>query len=100
MYCDPQRKIYEKLNMVSNIGMGNKAPEYIKSSLLSQVVGSITNGLSTGARMFSGGNFSQDGGEWLFEDGDLKWCHKMSNTRDHAEISELEELLGIKVENA
>jgi len=41
------------------------------------------------------GDYKQNGGEYLFEDGELKWCHRMKTTSDHAEIKELKEVLGL-----
>lgn len=78
-----------------------------------------------GGKALKGGNYAQVGGEFLFEpinintpasspavfeenkelgitappaDGEDKrvtWCHRMKNTRDHAEIPELREILGL-----
>ena len=40
--------------------------------------------------MLSGGDFWQVGGEFLFgSDGTVRWCHRMRNTRDHAELDQL-----------
>lgn len=40
--------------------------------------------------MLSAGDFWQVGGEFLFEtDGHVSWCHRMRNTRDHAELDQL-----------
>lgn len=36
--------------------------------------------------MLSGGDFRQVGGEFLFAGDKVTWCHRMKNTRDHAEI--------------
>lgn len=41
------------------------------------------------------GDYKQNGGEYLFEDGELKWCHRMKTTSDHAEVKELKEVLGL-----
>ena len=57
------------------------------------VVGSIADGLSSGTKVFSGGPYSQLGGEFLWEDGELVWCHRMRNTRDHTEVGVLREML-------
>lgn len=45
--------------------------------------------------MLSGGAPRQVGGEFLFEGGKVLWCHRMRNTRDHAEIPELKQHLGL-----
>lgn len=39
--------------------------------------------------MLSGGDFRQVGGEFLFAGDKVTWCHRMKNTRDHAEILEI-----------
>ena len=58
----------------------------------------LKSGFNFTSRGFNSGNFSQNGGEWLFVDGELKWCHIMQHTRDHAEIDELENILGFSHE--
>lgn len=45
--------------------------------------------------MLRGGDFRQVGGEFLFENGKVTWCHRMRNTRDHAEIPDLRKHLGL-----
>lgn len=45
--------------------------------------------------MLSGGAPRQVGGEFLFEGGKVAWCKRMRNTRDHAEISEIKQHLGL-----
>lgn len=42
-----------------------------------------------------GGDFYQVGGEFLFENERVTWCHRMKNTRDHAEIPEMRKVLGL-----
>lgn len=93
IYSDPTRQIYFKLGFIENLGMGDKKPEYLPHSTLQSVVSSAWTALTAGRHVLSSGNFSQNGGELLFEAGQLKWFHAMKNTRDHAEINELEQLL-------
>ena len=62
--------------------------------------------------MLSGGDFWQVGGEFVFETtpapspeqgkGETKvtWCHRMRNTRDHAELSEIKSVLSIPTPSA
>ena len=45
--------------------------------------------------MMKGGNFHQVGGEFMFENERVTWCHRMKNTRDHAEIPEMRRVLGL-----
>ncbi|MCJ1451335.1 hypothetical protein MMC28_001671 [Mycoblastus sanguinarius] len=86
VYTDPTRKLYHILGMTSTLGMGGKAPEYMQKSLISVIVGSFFQELRAGRSMLRGGDFSQVGGEFMFEEGKVTWCHRMKNTRDHAEI--------------
>ncbi|KAK1009652.1 hypothetical protein LTR91_002792 [Friedmanniomyces endolithicus] len=102
IYCDPDRALYAKLNMTCNLEGGAQKPKYITDSTLSTTLNSFPNVLKSGfnfsSRGFNSGNFSQNGGEWLFVDGELKWCHIMQRTRDHAEVEELEQILGFSHE--
>ena len=45
--------------------------------------------------MLSGGAPRQVGGEFVFEGGKVLWCKRMRNTRDHAEIPEIKQHLGL-----
>lgn len=44
------------------------------------------------------GNFMQNGGELLFEDGQPVWWHRMRNMRDHAEMSTIRRVLDMDEE--
>jgi hypothetical protein len=108
------------LGMARTLRLGKKDPDYIQHNLVAGMVKSIAQGLK---RIGSGdamqaGDMKQVGGEFLFEvngggnslsnsksgNGGLRklevsWCHRMKNTRDHAELSELQSILGLdKVE--
>ncbi|KAI7218905.1 hypothetical protein KC333_g3282 [Hortaea werneckii] len=96
IYCDPQRTLYERLDMVRSLDLGEKKPEYVQSGLIGGTLSSMGNMIKSGGLIFKGGAYDQNGGEWLFEEGGrLVWCHRMRNTRDHAEIAEVEEVLGL-----
>lgn len=43
-----------------------------------------------------GGNPFQIGGEFLFEDGEVIWCHRMRHYRNHVEISDIRRLLDLE----
>ncbi|KAK3645634.1 hypothetical protein LTR56_009074 [Elasticomyces elasticus] len=98
IFCDPERKLYKTFGMTVNTESGPKKPEYIKDSMLAVTLRSIPNVLFSG---FSpswgpkGGDFSQNGGELYFVGGEMKWSHVMMHTRDHAEIEELEKVMGL-----
>ncbi|TKA83387.1 hypothetical protein B0A55_01004 [Friedmanniomyces simplex] len=103
IYCDPSRALYAQLNMTSTLDAGAHKPKYITDSTLATTLTSLPNVLKSGfnfsTKGFNGGNFSQNGGEWLFVEGQLQWCHLMKHTRDHAEVDELETILGLPHES-
>ena len=114
IYSDPTAKLYSELGMVRTLALGAR-PEYQRRGLVSSTFASIVQGLKqipTG-RALVGGDMQQVGGEFLFEPvGELAaspitpgvgeeeekrvvWCHRMRNTRDHVEVPELREVLGL-----
>lgn len=124
IYADPTGKLYKELGMVRTLALGDR-PEYIRKGVLTSTIISIGQGLrqAVKGRALKAGAFNQVGGEFLFEpvgdifsspavsphptEGETKevqekyeekrvtWCHRMKNTRDHAEIPELREVLGL-----
>jgi len=94
IYADPSCKLYETLNLVSNLSSGAKKPEYQTAGLRGLVTRSIVQGVRAGANGLKGGPVSQDGGEFLFQEGRVVWCHRMTNTRDHSEVAHLKKVLG------
>lgn len=85
--------------MTSSLSMGDQKPNYIQSSILGGTLKSMSNMLAAGTGIFKGGDFSQNGGEWVFVDGHLEWYHRMQHTRDHAEVAELGKVLGFGMMN-
>ncbi|KAH9866125.1 hypothetical protein J1614_008689 [Plenodomus biglobosus] len=94
IYAEPTRKLYDHLGMTRTFDLGSK-PAYMQTNLLINSVQSIFQGLSTGKNALKGGDMKQVGGEFLFENGKCTWAHRMKNTRDHAEVSELRDLIGL-----
>jgi AhpC/TSA antioxidant enzyme len=96
---DPDRALYIALKLGRSKSMGPKKPEYIKQSLFASVLSGIAQGLSSGRNALKGGDFWQVGGEFLFvrkgDSWDVEWAHRMRTTRDHAEVSELRQILGM-----
>jgi hypothetical protein len=43
--------------------------------------------------VIKGGNIFQIGGEFLFEEGEVVWCHRMKNYRNHAEVDVIRKVL-------
>ncbi|KAJ5156328.1 hypothetical protein N7492_009131 [Penicillium capsulatum] len=97
IYADPTRKLYDEFGMVMSFAMGAR-PAYFRQSMTSLIASSFVQGfknLSNGL-ILKGGESRQNGGEFLFEGGEekeMKWCHRMTNTRDHAGIPELKRVL-------
>ena len=94
MYADRTRKIYETLDMTSTLELGPK-PDYQSNKMINIVGSSLVQVLSSGSGLFKGGSYVQVGGELLFQDGELVWCHRMRTTRDHTEIEDLRKILGL-----
>ena len=72
-----------------------RTPEYQQRSFVSMVFNSLLQELKSGRNMLSGGDFKQVGGEFLFQEGKVTWCHRMRSTRDHAELPIVREQLGM-----
>ncbi|KAI4127857.1 MAG: hypothetical protein LQ347_004427 [Umbilicaria vellea] len=98
IYAEPSRKLYDMLGMTSNLSMGSKKPDYLTKSMLAVTVQSIVKTIASGTDALKGGDVKQIGGEFLFEGGEVVWCHRMQNTRDHAEVEVLREVLGLEKE--
>ncbi|KAL8969115.1 MAG: hypothetical protein Q9183_002148 [Haloplaca sp. 2 TL-2023] len=95
IYADPSKALYTRLGMARTLSLGSKAPQYMQYSLPSAIIRSVYQGLKSGRLAFKGGDYWQVGGEFLMEDGEAIWCHRMTNTRDHAEVPELRRQLGL-----
>ena len=102
MYTDPSRALFKKLGMNIGFNVGRQRPEYMgNTGLLSssrQEMRTIKKSLNdpSGMRkrdLLRGGNPMQIGGEFLFENGEVLWCHRMTTYRNHAEIRHLRKLL-------
>lgn len=95
IYTDPSRALYAALGMVSNLDLGDKSPAYVKSGLVGGTLSSAWNIVKSGAVNGKGGAYGQNGGEWFFDGGELRWCHRMRNTRDHVEVEEIGRVVGV-----
>lgn len=95
IYADPSVRTYKILGMMSTLRPGNTTPSYLYMSTLENFFTSLWKGLSA-SHPLSGGPKAQNGGEWLFQGGELKWCHRMRNATDHCETEELKKTLGVE----
>lgn len=105
MYADPTRTLFKRLGMGTTLNLGSRKPEYMKKGLLGasgDEIKIIKKSLQDpeGLRkrdLLRGGNPTQIGGEFLFEGGQVVWCHRMRDYRGHSEIGTLRTLLGLAV---
>jgi len=82
--------------MIRSLSLGDRKPDYIKSSMLSTIAKSLVSAFSAGSAMFQGGDVQQIGGEYLINaSGNILWSHNMTNTRDHVEVQELRQILSL-----
>jgi len=73
-----------------------KVPKYLEGhGMISGALKGIWHALSWGMP-FSGGNISQVGGEFLFVNGEVRWCHRMKTTMDHVEVEDLKKVMGLR----
>lgn len=124
IFTDPTRQLYRDLGMIRNLAIGTR-PAYQRRSMARSIFESLMQGLRqvpTGLATKSG-DTKQIGGEFLFEPPDVltpvtsptseggaalveregpvgeekkvTWCHRMKTTRDHSEVPELMEVLGL-----
>jgi hypothetical protein len=49
--------------------------------------------VGSGFEAFKGGNYFQNGGEWIFRAGKCVWVHRMETTSDHLTAEELVKVL-------
>lgn len=95
IHADPSVRSYAVLGMMRTIRESKIKPAYIKKGFWENALGSALGQL-TNPNVLKGGPSAQNGGERLFQGGELKWCHRMRNATDHTEVEELRALLGIK----
>ncbi|KAA8896038.1 hypothetical protein FN846DRAFT_966810 [Sphaerosporella brunnea] len=88
-YSDPSGGVYDALSMSKSLALGEK-PKYISTGMISAVWHGIMGGIKGGPT--KGGNITRIGGEFLWVDQKLVWCHRMKNTRDHLEVEQVVKL--------
>jgi len=99
IFADPTRSIFKHLGMGITLDMlGKKRPEYMKEiNFTKWQNGQLKEIFSTkGRKKFRGGHLLQVGGEFLFQDGEVHWCHRMRNMRGHAEVDVIRRVLQIE----
>jgi len=97
IFADPTRQIFKHLGMNITLDMGFKRPEYMKEISFNQWHARQIKEIVRvkGGKKFMGGNLLQIGGEFLFQDGEVIWCHRMKHMRNHAEVDVIKRVLGM-----
>ncbi|KAI7342635.1 hypothetical protein KC354_g16183 [Hortaea werneckii] len=101
IFADPSRQLFKKLGMRTSMNIGSKRPEYMSEiSAPAWAWGQVTT-VKERVRaeelrkrdILRGGNPMQIGGEFLFDEGEVVWCHRMRNYRNHAEVAVMRKVL-------
>ncbi|KAK6502738.1 hypothetical protein TWF481_007785 [Arthrobotrys musiformis] len=92
IFTDPTRRIYVRLEMNKSLASSTR-PAYMEHSLLSLIIRSMGQMVKSGYGAFKGGDFWQNGGEWIFREGRCLWAHRMETTSDHVTAKELVNVL-------
>lgn len=96
IYADPSRKLYKALGMSWTLNFGGSRPEYMQDTSLPRwLAGQVKQWGADGRKALKGGNLVQIGGEFLFEDGEVIWLHRMRNYRNHTEIKALRRIMDL-----
>lgn len=98
IYADPSRQLFKGLGMSRTFDIGSRRPEYMKDiSPPAWLAGQVkqVSQVPGFRQKFRGGNPMQVGGEFLWQDGRVRWCHRMRNYRDHTEMEVLRKVLEI-----
>lgn len=95
IFAEPTRKLFKTLGMKWSASLGDR-PEYMRDISIMDVVKGNVRDIGAGLReegglrkrdMLRGGNLLQIGGEFLFENGSVIWCHRMRHMRGRKSLS-------------
>ncbi|KAJ5753577.1 uncharacterized protein N7511_007730 [Penicillium nucicola] len=92
IYTDPSTKIYNQLQMKRTWSGFNEPPPYSLESFPSALFKDLKQRWKRGWSALKGGPGDQQGGEWIFQNGKLKYAHRMQSASDHLTA---DRLLGI-----
>jgi hypothetical protein len=98
VYADPTRRVFSVLEMTRSTARSAQLPEYVRGKSLFRGaingIGQIFSRIPKGDGL-KGGAFDQVGGDFLFENGKVTWCHRMRDTTDHSDLPKIREVLGL-----
>ncbi|KAK5787850.1 hypothetical protein VI817_010347 [Penicillium citrinum] len=92
IYSDPTGKIYDKLEMKRTTAFTDPPP-YTEHSLRSSFMICMKQIWKRGMAGFRGGSWDQQGGEWIFVNGKLRYAHRMEAANDHLTAEQLVDIL-------
>lgn len=100
IFAEPSRRLYKILGMGLSVNIGSKRPTYMKEisppAWLAEQIRQLSKYEGKRGTRFRSGNWLQIGGEFLFQDGQAVWCHRMKNYRNHADINVIKRVLEIE----
>jgi hypothetical protein len=97
IFAEPTRRLFKGLGMGWTLDLGSTRPEYMKDiSRPAWLAGQIKQVSKVpGLKKFKGGSLVQVGGEFLLENEEVIWCHRMKHYRNHTEMDVLRRILEI-----
>lgn len=110
IYADPSRTLFKKFGLLMTTKLGKK-PDYVPFGIWAGTKKWLLTMIKAGRGTFKAGDVKQVGGEqipfteiteirFLLGPGyNCIWGHRMTATRDHVEIAELREVIGLSQEN-
>jgi hypothetical protein len=93
IYTDSTGKIYETLHMKRTMEGFTSPPPYSPESFPSALGKCLKQIWKRGWAGLKGGNWNQQGGEWIFQRGRLRYAHLMEGVNDHLTADQLFQVL-------
>ncbi|OKO98901.1 Thioredoxin-like protein AAED1 [Penicillium subrubescens] len=93
IYTDPTGKIYETLHMKRTMEGITSPPPYTPDSFPSALGKCLKQIWKRGWAGLKGGKWNQQGGEWIFQRGRLRYAHLMEGVNDHLTADQLFQVL-------
>lgn len=93
IYTDPTGKIYETLHMKRTTEGFTSPPPYTPESFPSALGKCLKQIWKRGWAGLRGGSWNQQGGEWIFQRGKLRYAHRMEGVNDHLTADRLFSIL-------
>lgn len=95
IYSDPSARIYEKLQMKRQRNGFTEPPPYTNFSFPTGLAETMKQIWKRGWAGLRGGNWNQQGGEWIFQRGRLCYAHRMEGSNDHLTADSLLGILNV-----